>query len=256
MAWNLPDKNGVCCTCAEKAADPCLCAGSICIPVGLECRTRDGLAELCGYSEYTSPSVPPRKFRRETQDRRFVLQRFTDTSCSIPLTAIARTVSVPTSGSIFVTGTRPDTPGSPSTVRFDFTAGTLNNNDILGCSSGPQSSVAAALISCPAVATGRRFRRASDGFISYATPAASLANVGTWTAALVLGTGSSPPSEANTFEVVVIGSLVIQSLPLYDWSQAVLVKDIDALTCAETIPPQKATTFANPATSRPMRPRS
>lgn len=50
---------GGCCTCAQQV-------GCNCGQCNLRCRSKTGIAELCGYSEYVTPSVPPRKFRRKT----------------------------------------------------------------------------------------------------------------------------------------------------------------------------------------------
>lgn len=37
-----------------------------CRGCGLECRSKSGTATLCGFSEFTNPSTPPRKYRRKT----------------------------------------------------------------------------------------------------------------------------------------------------------------------------------------------
>lgn len=41
----------------------CCCGLGACV---LFCSTRGGIASLCGYPEFTSPSVPPKKYRRKT----------------------------------------------------------------------------------------------------------------------------------------------------------------------------------------------
>ncbi len=46
-------------------ATSCACCGT-CITGTFECRTRGGTASLCGASEYTSPSTPPKKYRTQT----------------------------------------------------------------------------------------------------------------------------------------------------------------------------------------------
>lgn len=45
------------CPCYE-GMDACSCG----VAVTQDCRTRSGTATLCGFSEYTAPSVPPKKF--------------------------------------------------------------------------------------------------------------------------------------------------------------------------------------------------
>lgn len=52
------------CDCAAMPADPCVACGGG--RYQIECRSRAGTATLCGYSEYTTPSTPPKKYRRKT----------------------------------------------------------------------------------------------------------------------------------------------------------------------------------------------
>lgn len=49
------------CPCAVDM-DPCGCGASL----KTEFRTRGGVAKLCGLPEYITPSLPPKKYRRET----------------------------------------------------------------------------------------------------------------------------------------------------------------------------------------------
>lgn len=44
---------------------PCPCCGT-CEPATLQCRVRSGTVTICGHSEYTSPSTPPRKYLTQT----------------------------------------------------------------------------------------------------------------------------------------------------------------------------------------------
>lgn len=50
------------CDCAG-ATDPCNCSSIAC---ALTCRRKAGTATLCGFSEYDSPTIPPKKYRKET----------------------------------------------------------------------------------------------------------------------------------------------------------------------------------------------
>lgn len=50
------------CGCCHHPPSPCFTLGTAL----LECRIRGGTATLIGFSEYTTPSSPPRKFRIET----------------------------------------------------------------------------------------------------------------------------------------------------------------------------------------------
>jgi hypothetical protein len=45
-----------------KTAGCCDCK----LPCNLECRSKGGLAELCGFEEFTDPSTPPKRYRRKT----------------------------------------------------------------------------------------------------------------------------------------------------------------------------------------------
>lgn len=55
--------DGSCCECAGFV--DCDCDTELPC-TSLECRTRGGTATLCGYSEFTSPSTPPKKYRTMT----------------------------------------------------------------------------------------------------------------------------------------------------------------------------------------------
>lgn len=56
-----PVSGSGCCDCAD-VVDPCSCADG-CL---LQCRTKAGIAELCGYEAFTDPETPPKKYRRKT----------------------------------------------------------------------------------------------------------------------------------------------------------------------------------------------
>lgn len=56
MPATVSGTSGVCLGCCDVVAGT------------LECRTRGGTAALCGVSEYTSPSSPPKKYRNESLD--------------------------------------------------------------------------------------------------------------------------------------------------------------------------------------------
>lgn len=72
-----PRGSAGCCTCAEFVA--CDCGP---LTAGLECRIRGGAALLCGVSEYTSPSSPPKKYRRVTPSGQFYLCYYQFPNCS------------------------------------------------------------------------------------------------------------------------------------------------------------------------------
>jgi hypothetical protein len=48
-----------CCSCSEQVG--CDCSA---LPCGTECRHKGAIATLCGFSEFTSPSNPPKKYRQ------------------------------------------------------------------------------------------------------------------------------------------------------------------------------------------------
>lgn len=52
---------GGCCPCEQQSG--CDCSA---VPVTSECRSKTGIAELCGFSEFVDPTDPPRKYRRRT----------------------------------------------------------------------------------------------------------------------------------------------------------------------------------------------
>lgn len=51
-------KGGECCPCTENMS-PCGCSASY----QVQCRTRGAGYSLCGFSEITSPSIPPKKYK-------------------------------------------------------------------------------------------------------------------------------------------------------------------------------------------------
>lgn len=53
------------------------CAGGSPTPVGYSCRTRGGTASLIGFSEFTTPSSPPKKYRAKTYSGRHDRCNFT-----------------------------------------------------------------------------------------------------------------------------------------------------------------------------------
>jgi hypothetical protein len=92
---------------------PCACCGDCesITGVNLECRTKTGTAALCGFSEYGDPSLPPKKYIRETRRRIFSFPNFTDPSCTTP--KIVRAYSPPASGSQLLSGDLPGIFGAP-----------------------------------------------------------------------------------------------------------------------------------------------
>lgn len=82
------------CGC-EPSLDPCLCAGVISIQTF--CATRSGSYALCGYDEYTTPSVPPKRYLRKNFGGKNTVKQYTGPGCSGPL--LAGTCIVSPSGS-------------------------------------------------------------------------------------------------------------------------------------------------------------
>lgn len=59
------------------------CCG-VCLSAGtalFQCRIRGGTAALCGYDEFTSPSTPPKKYRRKTLAGTFNRQVYVGAGC-------------------------------------------------------------------------------------------------------------------------------------------------------------------------------
>ena len=63
MPITLKPANGAggCCDCGV-IVDPCTCNNGC----SLECRSKAAAAELCGFDEFADPSVPPKRYRRQT----------------------------------------------------------------------------------------------------------------------------------------------------------------------------------------------
>lgn len=59
------------------------CGNSVPATIGIECRVRGDLASLCGYSEYTSPSTPPKKYRTKTLSGNIVADKYSDGGCTL-----------------------------------------------------------------------------------------------------------------------------------------------------------------------------
>jgi hypothetical protein len=65
------------CDCGGTT-NPCDCNGPGC---ALECRHKSATAELCGFEEFVSPSVPPRKFRRRVLSGTMYSGTFSEPDC-------------------------------------------------------------------------------------------------------------------------------------------------------------------------------
>lgn len=105
-----------CCPCDQQVG--CECSEIAC---ARECRSKAGIAELCGYSELTSLSVPPKKFLKAT--------------FSGSLSGIAYNVS----------GTGGPCEGAPETGRYTYDIGGVAEYDPATClliSTGTQTIVA------------------------------------------------------------------------------------------------------------------
>lgn len=93
------------------ATTPTTCAccggGSNC---GLECQFKAGFAELCGYSEFTEPSLPPKKYKRKTITGSMVKCVYARNNC------LEESCSSGLSQSYSGSGTGPDAFGNPGKV--------------------------------------------------------------------------------------------------------------------------------------------
>ncbi|MCW5549160.1 MAG: hypothetical protein KIT44_09370 [Opitutaceae bacterium] len=69
-----------CCTC-DKQLTPCNCSGPGCT---IQCRSRSGFAQLCGYDEFTEPSDPPKKYRKRRVTGDLYRGSFPSGTCSTP----------------------------------------------------------------------------------------------------------------------------------------------------------------------------
>jgi hypothetical protein len=67
------------CDCATMPADPCVPCNSGAYQI--QCRTRSGSTTLCGYSEFTSPSLPPKKYLLKTHSGRIAGTVFEGSGC-------------------------------------------------------------------------------------------------------------------------------------------------------------------------------
>lgn len=92
MAHRLKASGGECCPCSERP-EPCSCkivlptecrhsGGVLSIYSTFLCSTRGGDAELCGYNEFTSPSSPPKRYRRKTFSGRLTTSFYPAGACS------------------------------------------------------------------------------------------------------------------------------------------------------------------------------
>ena len=72
-----PRGTSTCCDCSQFTGCDC---GDLEVP--LQCRTKGGEAELCGFPEYTSPSVPPKKYRTLTPSGEFYLCYYQFPNCT------------------------------------------------------------------------------------------------------------------------------------------------------------------------------
>lgn len=110
------------------SSTPCQCCGS-CVSVAYECRIRGGVAELIGFSEFTSPSTPPKKYRVKTLSGEVTSSIFDDSNCTDPALALSGTWSMPTTGA--------NSTGQP--VVWDYTWDTVLNRWGVTCTSGPST---------------------------------------------------------------------------------------------------------------------
>jgi len=66
--------------------NPCVCCAGL-IPISMLCRQRGGTASLVGCSAYTSPSSPPKKYRRAQLSGSSTSDEWTNQFCSGPFDA-------------------------------------------------------------------------------------------------------------------------------------------------------------------------
>jgi hypothetical protein len=153
MAFRLTRADGRCCSC-EELDDPCHCtepislacrhvAGSYTLAIALSCSTRTGTATLCGHSEFTTPSTPPRKFRRKAASGTIVQCLHSDASCVSPA-ASSRYVYA---GTCDYDSTTCATANSLSVTQYNgassCTANTFVSTTALGCDFGDGTTASA-----------------------------------------------------------------------------------------------------------------
>ena len=69
---------GANCGCCHQPPTPCISLGTAL----LECRIRGGTATLCGFSEFVSPSSPPKKYRVKSYGGTYITCEWDDAGCS------------------------------------------------------------------------------------------------------------------------------------------------------------------------------
>lgn len=65
-----------CCPCGEMTG--CQCDGEACT---LQCTKKEGIAELCGFEEFTGPSTPPKRYKRKSTSGSMTLAKYGDPVC-------------------------------------------------------------------------------------------------------------------------------------------------------------------------------
>jgi hypothetical protein len=120
----VSDGSGNCCSCGQYSN--CSCGGIAC---SIACRAKAGFAELCGFEAFTSPSTPPKKYRRRTVTGDMSFSRYGDDQCGglISLPASAECQSKGGTASLIGISeyTSPSTP--PKKYRREEVSGTLDN---------------------------------------------------------------------------------------------------------------------------------
>lgn len=83
-------------TITATTSTPCPCCN--CKSTPLLCRTKGGVAEMCGEAEFTTPSSPPKKFRRKETSGTMNLGEFSTADCNpngcLPLYGTSVSVSI------------------------------------------------------------------------------------------------------------------------------------------------------------------
>lgn len=68
-----------CCPCGSLVG--CVCDGIVCATA---CRKKTGTATLCGYPEFSSPSTPPKAYKRRVTGGTMTIAKFVESSCGGP----------------------------------------------------------------------------------------------------------------------------------------------------------------------------
>lgn len=77
---SIAGNNGKCCECSQMTG--CDCEGDV--PSSLSCRSKSGIATLCGFPEFTDPSDPPILYKQMVLSGINSANRYIDSACATP----------------------------------------------------------------------------------------------------------------------------------------------------------------------------